>query len=68
MLILLKQVLKTSLHLLILKNDIKLIKVHSDDELGMMSRIINKNIEETKANIQKIETLIADTIRVCKFN
>ncbi len=46
------------------KDDIELIKVHSDDELGMMSRIINKNIEETKANIQKDRALIADTIRV----
>ena len=46
------------------KEDIKLIEVHSDDELGMMSRIINKNIEETKANIQKDRALIADTIRV----
>ena len=30
----------------------------------MMSRIINKNIEDTKANIQKDRALIADTIRV----
>jgi methyl-accepting chemotaxis protein len=46
------------------KDDIELIKVKSDDELGMMSRIINKNIEDTKANIQKDRALIADTIRV----
>ena len=46
------------------KDDIELIKVTSNDELGMMSRIINKNIEETKANIQKDRALIADTIRV----
>ena len=46
------------------KDDIELIKVKSNDELGMMSRIINKNIEDTKANIQKDRALIADTIRV----
>ncbi|MDD2888227.1 MAG: methyl-accepting chemotaxis protein [Aliarcobacter sp.] len=46
------------------KDDIELIKVHSNDELGMMSEIINKNIENTKINIQKDRALIADTIRV----
>jgi methyl-accepting chemotaxis protein len=46
------------------KDDIELIKVHSNDELGMMSKIINQNIENTKANIQKDRALIADTIRV----
>uniref|UniRef100_UPI004047458D methyl-accepting chemotaxis protein n=1 Tax=Aliarcobacter sp. TaxID=2321116 RepID=UPI004047458D len=46
------------------KDDIELIKIHSNDELGMMSKIINKNIEDTKANIQKDRALIADTIRV----
>ena len=46
------------------KDDIELIKINSNDELGMMSKIINKNIEETKANIQKDRALIADTIRV----
>ncbi len=46
------------------KDDIKLINVDSKDELGMMSRIINENIENTKANIQKDRALIADTIRV----
>ncbi len=46
------------------KEDIKLINIDSKDELGMMSKIINKNIENTKANIQKDRALIADTIRV----
>jgi methyl-accepting chemotaxis protein len=46
------------------KDDIELIKVHSNDELGMMSKIINQNIENTKANIQNDRALIADTIRV----
>jgi methyl-accepting chemotaxis protein len=46
------------------KDDIELINVKSNDELGMMSRIINKNIEDTKVNIQKDRALIADTIRV----
>ena len=49
------------------RNDIELIKVDSNDELGMMSKIINKNIEETKANIQKDRALIADTIRVANL-
>ena len=30
----------------------------------MMSKIINKNIANTKANIQRDRELIADTIRV----
>ena len=46
------------------KDDIELINVKSNDELGMMSKIINQNIENTKANIQKDRALIADTIRV----
>ena len=46
------------------KDDIELINVKSNDELGMMSKIINKNIEDTKMNIQKDRALIADTIRV----
>ncbi|MDD3056091.1 MAG: nitrate- and nitrite sensing domain-containing protein [Aliarcobacter sp.] len=46
------------------KDDIELINVKSNDELGMMSKIINKNIEDTKINIQKDRALIADTIRV----
>lgn len=37
------------------KDDIELIKVNSNDELGMMSRIINKNIEDTKQIFKKIE-------------
>ena len=50
--------------LILKKDDIKLIGVDSTDELGMMSKIINKNIANTKANIQKDRELIADTIRV----
>ena len=46
------------------KDDIELINVKSNDELGMMSKIINQNIENTKVNIQKDRALIADTIRV----
>ncbi len=46
------------------KNDVELIKINSDDELGIMSNIINKNIEHTKINIQKDRDLILDTIRV----
>ena len=46
------------------KEDISLINVSSSDELGIMSAIINKNIENTKINIQKDRALISDTIRV----
>ncbi len=46
------------------KEDISLIKVNSYDELGVMATIINKNIENTKVNIQKDRALISDTIRV----
>ncbi len=46
------------------KNNVELIEINSDDELGMMSKIINKNIENTKINIQKDRDLISDTIRV----
>ena len=46
------------------KDDIQLLEVKSEDELGNMSRIINENIENTKLNIQADRALIADTIRV----
>ncbi|WP_198304761.1 methyl-accepting chemotaxis protein [Arcobacter vandammei] len=46
------------------KDDIKLININSKDELGKMAETINKNIKNTKANIQKDRALIADTIRV----
>ena len=46
------------------KDDIRLINVDSKDELGIMAKIINENIENTKVNIQKDRALIADTIRV----
>jgi len=46
------------------KDDLELIKIHSNDELGQMSKIINKNIENTKNNIQTDKDLIKDTISV----
>ena len=46
------------------KDDLKLIEVHSNDELGQMSKIINKNIENTKHNIQTDKDLIKNTIEV----
>ena len=42
------------------KEDINL----KQDELGMMSRLINENIENTKRNIQKDKELIKNTIAV----
>ncbi len=46
------------------KDDLELIQINSSDELGQMSRIINKNIENTKLNIQTDNDLIKDTINV----
>jgi len=46
------------------KDDLNLIDVKSNDELGQMSRIINKNIEATKHNIQTDKDLIKNTIEV----
>jgi methyl-accepting chemotaxis protein len=46
------------------KDELELIKVHSNDELGQMSKIINENIENTKINIQTDKDLIKDTISV----
>lgn len=46
------------------KDDLALIEIHSEDELGQMSRIINQNIEDTKSNIQTDKDLIKETIYV----
>ncbi|WP_404318313.1 methyl-accepting chemotaxis protein [Malaciobacter canalis] len=46
------------------KDDINLEVVDSKDELGMMSKLINENINKTKANIQADKRLIANTIEV----
>ncbi|AXX87741.1 NIT sensor-containing MCP-domain signal transduction protein [Malaciobacter marinus] len=46
------------------KDDINLEIVDSKDELGMMSKLINENINKTKANIQADKRLIANTIEV----
>ncbi len=46
------------------KDDIQLETINSKDELGMMSKLINENINKTKANIQADRDLIANTIEV----
>ena len=46
------------------QDDIHLEIVESEDELGMMSKLINENINKTKANIQADRELIANTIDV----
>ncbi len=46
------------------KDDLSLINIESEDEFGQMSRIINKNIENTKVNIQTDKDLIKETIQV----
>ncbi len=49
------------------KDDIHLEIVDSKDELGMMSKIINENINKTKENIQADKRLIANTIEVANM-
>ncbi|RXK12213.1 chemotaxis protein [Halarcobacter mediterraneus] len=46
------------------KDDINLEIVESNDELGKMSKLINENINKTKANIQADRSLISNTIEV----
>ncbi|RXJ83080.1 chemotaxis protein, partial [Arcobacter sp. CECT 8985] len=46
------------------KDDIELEVIDSKDELGMMSRLINENINKTKQNIQADKDLILNTIEV----
>jgi len=46
------------------KDNLKLIVIDSEDELGQMSKIINENIERTKNNIQTDKDLIQETIQV----
>jgi len=46
------------------KDDLNLVAIDSDDELGKMSRIINDNIEKTKHNIKTDKDLIQETISV----
>ncbi len=46
------------------KDDLALIEIDSEDELGQMSKIINKNIQNTKDNIQTDKDLISETIQV----
>ena len=46
------------------KDDLALIKIDSNDELGQMSKIINQNIQNTKNNIQTDKALIKNTIEV----
>ncbi|RXK00230.1 chemotaxis protein [Arcobacter sp. CECT 8986] len=46
------------------KEDIEFEVIDSKDELGMMSKLINENINKTKANIQSDKDLIKNTIEV----
>ena len=46
------------------KDDLNIILIDSNDELGKMSRVINTNIEKTKHNIATDKDLIAETIYV----
>ncbi|MGB5793183.1 MAG: methyl-accepting chemotaxis protein [Poseidonibacter sp.] len=46
------------------KDDINFKIIESDDELGLMSRIIHENVEKTKLHIKSDRKLIANTIEV----
>ncbi|MFA7084623.1 MAG: nitrate- and nitrite sensing domain-containing protein [Arcobacteraceae bacterium] len=46
------------------KEEITIRTIHSQDELGDMSRLINENIEKTRQNILKDKELINNTISV----
>ncbi|RXJ99237.1 chemotaxis protein [Arcobacter sp. CECT 8986] len=46
------------------KEETHTIKVSSNDEIGMMSKVINENIEKTKENIKIDNLLIQDTVQV----
>ncbi|AXX91935.1 chemotaxis protein [Malaciobacter molluscorum LMG 25693] len=46
------------------KEDIDFEVINSKDELGIMSKLINENINKTKANIQSDKNLIKNTIEV----
>ncbi|MGB5866401.1 MAG: nitrate- and nitrite sensing domain-containing protein [Arcobacteraceae bacterium] len=46
------------------KDDLNIMVIDSDDELGKMSRVINDNIEKTKHNIKTDKDLIQETIQV----
>ena len=49
------------------RDEIEFIPVNSNDELGEMARVINKNISITQENIIKDNLLIEDIQRVSKF-
>ncbi len=49
------------------KDDIHLEIVDSKDELGIMSKLINENINKTKENLQTDKKLIANTIEVANM-
>jgi len=44
------------------KKEVNLIDLHSKDELGVMAKIINENIEKTKEGIEKDRVLVDSTI------
>jgi len=46
------------------KDDLDIIVINSNDELGKMSRVINENIDKTKHNISTDKDLIQETIYV----
>ncbi|RXI45019.1 hypothetical protein CRU99_04345 [Malaciobacter mytili] len=48
------------------KDDVSLLNIVSKDEIGAMSKIINKNILKIKDNIEEEKKLIKSTIQVLK--
>ncbi|RXJ94367.1 chemotaxis protein [Malaciobacter molluscorum] len=49
------------------KEDTNTIKILSNDEIGMMSKVINENIQKTKENIQVDNLLIENTVEVANY-
>ena len=46
------------------QNNTNIIKIHSDDEIGEMGRLINKNIEKIERNIELDNQLIEESISI----
>ena len=45
-------------------SDVKLLDVNSNDEIGVMSRVVNENIKKSKEGIEEDRKVIDDTIMV----
>ncbi len=46
------------------KEDTELISINSEDEIGIMAKVVNENIEKSKNEIEEDKKVISDTINV----